>query len=109
MPDRAAGQARGLGNGILSGPIDLDGPRRRPPTYPEVEGRPGLAVFHRATGVEGTVLGFEHGGVAIRDKHSGARRLVRLDPGGFRVDGRPVTLVPPRPAAAPKAKARTAS
>jgi Protein of unknown function (DUF3097) len=96
------------GDGILSGPIDLDGPRRRPPTYPEVEGRPGLAVFHRATGVEGTVLGFEHGGVAIRDQHSGARRLVRLDPGGFRVDGRPVTLVPPRPAAASR-PGRTAS
>jgi Protein of unknown function (DUF3097) len=97
------------GDGILSGPIDLDGPRRRRPSYPDVEGRPGLAVFHRATGVEGTILAFEHGGVAIQDKHSGARRLVRLDPGGFRVDGRTVTLVPPRPARAPKAPGRTAS
>jgi hypothetical protein len=108
MPDRAAGQARGPGNGILSGPIDLDGPRRRP-AHPEVQGRPGLAVLHRATGVEGTVVGFEHGGVAIRDRNTGTKRLVRLDPGGFRVDGRTVTLVPPRPVRAPQAPARTAS
>src|SRR5262245_54372214 len=111
MPDRAAGQARGLGDGILSGPLDLDGPRRTRPTYPEVEGRPGLAVLHRATGVEGTVVGFEHGGVALRDRHSGARRLVRLDPGGFLVDGRAVTLVPPRSArpGSDRRPARTAS
>lgn len=97
------------GDGILSGPLDLDGPRRRPPDYPEVEGRPGLEVLHRATGVEGAVLGFEHGGVAIRDRHSGTRRLVRLDRGGFRVGGRSVTLVPPRPADRPAAPGRTAS
>ena len=97
------------GDGILSGPLDIDGPRRRATTYPDVEGRPGLAVLHRATGVEGTVVAFEHGGVAVRDKHSGARRLLRLDPGGFRVDGRAVTLVPPRPARRPAAPGRTAS
>jgi DUF3097, C-terminal domain/DUF3097, N-terminal domain len=97
------------GDGILSGPIDLDGPRRRRPIHPEVQGCPGLAVLHRATGVEGTVVGFEHGGVAIRDRNTGTKRLVRLDPGGFRVDGRTVTLVPPRPARAPQAPGRTAS
>jgi len=95
-------------DGILSGPLDLDGPRRRPPAYPTVEGRPGLEVLHRATGVEGTLIGFEHGGVAIRDRHTGTRRLVRADPGGFRVGGRDVTLVPPR-AARPPRPAHTAS
>jgi hypothetical protein len=85
------------GDGILSGPLDLDGPRRRPRSYPTVEGSRGLEVVHRATGVEGTVVGFEHGGVAIRDRRSGAKRLVRLDPGGFRVGDRSVTLVPPQP------------
>ncbi|HKE77186.1 MAG TPA: DUF3097 family protein [Acidimicrobiales bacterium] len=96
------------GDGILSGPLDIDAPRRSRPSYPEVEGTAGLEVFHRSTGVEGTVLGFEHGGVAVRDRHSGARRLVRLDPGGFRVGGRNVTLVPPRAAAEPPRR-RTAS
>ena len=86
------------GDGILSGPLDIDGPRRRQPTYPTVEGEAGLEVLHRATGVEGTIIGFEHGGVAIRDRNTRSRRLVRLDPGGFRVGGRSVTLVPPRPA-----------
>ncbi|HEX8803344.1 MAG TPA: DUF3097 family protein, partial [Acidimicrobiales bacterium] len=85
------------GDGILSGPIDLDGPRRTPRTFPEVEGRPGLAVRHRASGLDATVVRFEHGGVAVVDRRSGARRLLRTDPGAFLVDGRPVTLVPPRP------------
>ncbi|HEX6167774.1 MAG TPA: DUF3097 family protein [Acidimicrobiales bacterium] len=97
------------GDGILSGPLDIDGPRRRPPTYPTVEGRPGLEVLHRATGVEGTIIGFEHGGVAIRDRNTGNRRLVRLDPGGFRVGRRAVTLVPPKPARQARPPARTAS
>jgi Protein of unknown function (DUF3097) len=96
-------------DGILSGPLDIDGPRRRPPTYPAVEGTPGLEVLHRATGIEGTIIGFEHGGVAIRDRRTGNRRLVRLDPGGFQVRGKAVTLVPPRPAATPRRPGRTAS
>jgi hypothetical protein len=97
------------GDGILSGPLDLDGPRRRRPTYPTVEGKPGLEVLHRATGVEGTIIGFEHGGVAVQDRHTGNRRLVRLDPGGFRVGNRAVTLVPPKPARTAGPAGRTAS
>ena len=97
------------GDGILSGPLDIDGPRRRRPTYPTVEGRPGLEVLHRATGVEGKIIGFEHGGVAIHDRNTGNRRLVRLDPGGFRVGGKSVTLAPPKPARQPRSPGRTAS
>jgi Protein of unknown function (DUF3097) len=97
------------GDGILSGPPDVDGPRRRPSTYPSVEGTTGLEVLHRPTGVEGTVIGFEHGGVVIHDRHTGTRRLVRLDPGAFRVLGRAVSLVPPRPTPAPRPAGRTAS
>jgi hypothetical protein len=96
-------------DGILSGPLDLDGPRRRRPSYPTVEGAPGLEVFHRATGVEGKIIAFEHGGVAIHDRNTGNRRLVRLDPGGFRVGGRSVTLVPPKPQAQARKARRTAS
>src|ERR687894_17133 len=97
------------GDGILSGPLDIDGPRRRRPTYPTVEGRPGLQVLHRATGVEGPIVGFEHGGVAIQDRNTGNRRLVRLDPGGFRVGNKAVTLVPPKPSRQPRPAGRTAS
>ena len=96
-------------DGILSDPLDIDGPRHRSPRYPEVEASPGLEVLHRSTGVEGTVVGFEHGGVAIRDRAGNRRRLVRLDPGGFLVRGRAVSLVPPAPGRAPAPAARTAS
>jgi hypothetical protein len=89
--------------------MDIDGPRRRQPSFPNVEGRPGLAIRHRSSGVEGTVLAFEHGGVAVRDRHSGARRLLRLDPGAFTVEGRAVSLVPPRARSEGAARQRTAS
>ena len=99
------------GDGILSGPIDIDGARRRGSTFLEVEGTPGLELRHRASGVEGTIIGFEHGGVAVRDRHSGGRRLLRLDPGAFTVGGKAVSLVPARPRqpAGPAARQRTAS
>lgn len=97
------------GDGILSGPLDLEAPRRQPPTYPRVPGNPGLVVRHRASKVVGEVLGFAHGGVRVRDQRSGAERLLRLDPGGFVVDGKRVTLVPPKPEAAPSRSQRTAS
>jgi len=97
------------GDGILSGPIDLDGGRRKPPSYRSVEGHAGLVVRHRATGVDGTVVRFEHGGVAVVDRHSGARRLLRADPGGFLVDGERVTLVPPTITPVRSPRQRTAS
>ena len=98
------------GDGILSGPLDIDGPRRRPPTYPSVEGtKPGSRCCTGPPAWRARCIGFEHGGVAIHDRHTGTRRLVRLDPGGFRVRGRAVTLVPPRPARAPAPARRTAS
>jgi Protein of unknown function (DUF3097) len=102
--ERRRGGGRGGGGvgsgGIFSGPIDLDGPRRRPTSYATMEARPGLAVRHRASGVEGTVVRFEHGGVAVRDRRSGQVRLLRLDPGGFEVDGLLVSLLPAKPAGA---------
>lgn len=97
------------GDGILSGPIDLDGRTIRPQTFPQVEGRTGLMVRHRATGVEGTVVKFEHGGVAVVDRFSGARRLLRVDPGGFYVEGNRVTLVPPTITPVRSPRQRTAS
>jgi hypothetical protein len=95
-------------DGILAGPIDLDAPRREPPAYPTVEAGPGLRVRHRASGVSGTVVRFEHGGVTVREEGTGDLRLLRLDPGGFHVRGRAVSLAPP---AAPRGRppARTAS
>lgn len=96
------------GDGILSGPIDLDGSRRPPSVYTTVEATTGLAVVHRASGFVGTVTGMRNGGVTIRDRR-GNERLFRLDRGGFEVDGQAVTLAPPRPAVGPRPAGRTAS
>ncbi len=95
-------------DGILSEPIDLDGPRRPRVTYPEVVAVPGLAVKQRGTPFTGVVVEAGHDRVLLRDRH-GREHLLRLAPGGFEVDGRPVTLVRPRPAATPTAPSRTAS
>jgi hypothetical protein len=78
--------------------------------YPTVEAAPGLSVRHRASGTRGVVVRFEHGGVAVRDQSSGQVRLLRLDPGGFEVDGRAVSLVPAKARAkATATSSRTAS
>lgn len=93
----------------MSEPLDLDGPRRRRPVYPNVEGRKGMLVRHRSTGVDGTIRQFIHGGVQVTDIHSGAVRMLRLDPGGFIVDDQRVTLVPPKVRKPARQAERTAS
>ncbi|MEW6154176.1 MAG: DUF3097 family protein [Actinomycetota bacterium] len=93
--------------GILSGPVD--GPARLAATYPDVDGRPGLAVVHRGSAFRGVIARFERDGVVLKGA-SGLERVFRLTPGGFSLDGRSVTLKPPRPApAGPAGPARTAS
>lgn len=97
-------------DGILSGPIDLDGPRRPRTTYPSVEAVRGMDVKQRGTPFSGTVVECGHERITIRDR-SGREHLVRLASGGFEVDGRAVTLVKPRyrPPAGQDPVARTAS
>ena len=92
-------------DGILSGPIDLDGRRRRP-ADPAVEARHGLVVEHRATGVVGSIVSFKEAEVVLRDRH-GVTRPLRPMPGGVLVDGRRCTLV--APAAGTRAAVTTAS
>jgi len=92
--------------GILSGLPDLDGPRRTRETYPVVEAAPGRIVEHRASGLVGFVVRAKPGVVLLRDRR-GRECPVRLLPGGFIVDGRVVTLVPPKGLDAPLV--RTAS
>ena len=81
--------------GILSGLPDLDGPRRVRETYPVVEAAEGRIVEHRASGLVGFVVRARSGVVVLRDRR-GRECPVRLLPGGFVVEGRIVTLVPPR-------------
>ncbi len=97
------------GDGILSEPIDLDGPRRKRVTYPAVEATPGLVITPRGERAPWTVVSARADQLYARDP-AGRQHLLRPVPGAFTVDGRPVTLVAPRPRpAAATAPARTAS
>jgi hypothetical protein len=88
------------GDGILSGRIDLDGPRRGRNAPPRpVEARPGLALVERATGARVTLVRYAEPMVEVRDVLGGMRRI-RHQPGGFAIDGTPVTLTPHRSPAA---------
>ena len=97
------------GDGILSGPIDLDGPRRPKTIYPSVEAVPGLVVTQRGTPFTGRVIEARGDRMTIRDERTGREHICRLTPGGFVVDGRPVTLVPPVAKPVDRAAERTAS
>jgi hypothetical protein len=95
-------------DGILSGPIDLDGPSSRRPAYPNVEARRGLVIEHRASGIVGSIVSFNDVEVVLRDRRD-VHRPLRPTPGGFLLEGTPCTLVAARPAATPKAPGVTAS
>jgi len=68
-------------------------PRR---AVPEVVAERGLVVEDPASGFCGAVIRFEQGNVVLEDRH-GRHRLFPLTPAGFLVDGKPVTLVRPKP------------
>ena len=90
------------------------GPGRR--EIPKVEAERGLVVEDAEGRFCGAVAGYEKGAVTLEDRH-GKRRVFPLAPGAFLLDGQPVTLVPPAPAAPalpipgaiPGGPARTAS
>jgi hypothetical protein len=72
----------------------LGTPKRR--KVPEIPAEPGLVVEDPASGFCGAVVKFEYGQVVLEDRH-GRHRLFPLNPAGFLLDGRPVTLVKPAP------------
>ena len=84
-------------DGILSGPIDLDGRRRVAATYPPVAVSAGDTVIERSTGARLVVVSVNATQVVVRDA-PGAQRRLRNHPGAFTVDGRAVTLVAARTA-----------
>jgi Protein of unknown function (DUF3097) len=74
--------------------------RRRPPQreVPKVEAERGLVVEDSEGRFCGAVVGHEKGAVTLEDRH-GKRRVFPLTPAAFLLDGQPVTLIPPAPAA----------
>ena len=80
--------------------------QRRQPEYRLVPAATGLLVEDRATGFCGDVVATNAESVTLRNRNGGTR-LFRYKPGGFLIDGKPVTLV--RPAATGAAPRLTAS
>ncbi len=96
------------GSDVLSGASTSA--HRRPASVP-TPAEPGLVVEEVTTGWVGAVVRVEKSGgehVVVLEDRRGRTRTFRLGP-GFWVDGKPVELTPPRPAAAPRGPARTAS
>jgi hypothetical protein len=85
----------------------LDFDRRAATVYPEVEGRVGLAVLHRASGFRGKLVRFDPGDAVVLRGQTGSERLFPMVPGAFAVEGRTVTLR--RPKAAAPSSSSTAS
>jgi hypothetical protein len=79
----------------------LSGPRRR--KIPEVAAERGLVIEEAGSGFCGAVVRLEYGNVVLEDRH-GKHRVFPLEPAGFLVDGKHVTLVPVKAAPPPVAK-----
>ncbi|QYN19642.1 DUF3097 domain-containing protein [Amycolatopsis sp. DSM 110486] len=76
----------------------LSGPRKR--KIPEVPAERGLVVEDPDSGFCGAVVKIEYGNVVLEDA-KGRQRVFPLGPAAFLLEGKPVTLVPVREAAAP--------
>ena len=97
-----------MGDGILSEPIDLDGPRHRKPEYRSVAAAMGVVIEHRASGRVGAILSFKPQQVVIRDRHGRDHTIVPR-PGAFTIAGEPITLRPPTVHEVPNEPSITAS
>jgi hypothetical protein len=73
--------------------------QRRAPAYRSVPATLGLLVEDRASGFCGDVVGVDARAVVLRDRN-GKRREFLFKPGGFLIEGKPVTLVRPKAVAA---------
>ncbi|MDR2986606.1 MAG: DUF3097 domain-containing protein [Nocardiopsaceae bacterium] len=82
-------------------------PRERP-AYPTVAVEHGLVVEDRAAEFCGAVVGWEKDAVLLEDRY-GKQRAFPFGPGAFLLEGKPVTLIRPAPAAGSARPHRTAS
>lgn len=73
---------------------------RRRKKVPEVPAEPGLVVEDPASGFCGAVIKIEYGNVVLEDG-KGRHRVFPLEPAGFLLEGKPVTLVPVKTVQAP--------
>lgn len=78
--------------------LDVAAEQRAKPAYPTVEVALGMVVEDRASGFVGDVVRWNHEAVTLRDRKQHLRYF-SWKPGGFLLEGRPVTLVKPAPPA----------
>ncbi|NEA61189.1 DUF3097 domain-containing protein [Streptomyces sp. SID12488] len=71
---------------------DLTPPWKKPKPVPQVPADPGLVVEEPGTGFCGAVIRCEAGTVTLEDRF-GKHRVFPLEPGGFLLEGKVVTLV----------------
>jgi len=97
-------------DGLMAGPLDIDGPRRPAPVYPAIEARRGVMLQHRDTGQVGVIVDFNPPRLTLRDDE-GRDHVLRYAPGAVRanVDGRTVAVSLRRPTPASRPPAITAS
>jgi hypothetical protein len=76
--------------------LDEVAERRVAPRYPTVEVALGMVVEDRASGFVGDVVRWSHEAVTLRDRRQHQRHF-GWKPGGFLLEGRPVTLIRPAP------------
>jgi hypothetical protein len=95
-------QSKDYGEDVLAG----DWRRPRKGQIPEIPAEKDLVVEDPDSGFCGAVVACDKEAVTLEDRF-GKRRLFPLDPAGFLIDGKPVTLV--RPAPRPSGPLRSAS
>ncbi|MDL5201524.1 DUF3097 domain-containing protein [Streptomyces sp. ALI-76-A] len=86
---------------------DLNPPWKKPRPVPEVPAEPGLVVEEAGSGFCGAVIRCEAGTVTLEDRF-GKHRVFPMEPRGFLLEGRTVTLVRP-PSTVAARPSRTAS
>ncbi len=81
--------------GVLSEPLDLNGPpKKQRPQYVKVEATLGLTLRHRSSFKVGTIIAFDPNWVTLRGE-DGREFRQRNEPGAFSYNGAAVTLVRP--------------
>jgi hypothetical protein len=94
--------------GVLSEPLDLNGPSKKRPEYAAVPAVLGMTLRHRSSFKTGTIIAFDPNWVTLRGE-DGREFKQRNEPGAFSYNGTAVRLVRPATTSEAPPVVRTAS